>query len=482
MIKICITIVLCVFAHISTGQIHQTLNTTYDQYRVDEIKSKRFKSDEIYQELSMYQNNSLIQVEEVSRSMGNKPIYLVALGQGDIKVFLWSQMHGNESTATMALMDILRFMSADDQLNDLRNQILSQIKIYMIPLLNPDGGDRFERRNNLGVDLNRDAVRLQTPEAKILMETRNRLDADFGFNLHDQSRRNGVGRTGKPASISYLAPAFNYEKEMNKNREDAMRVISVMIYTLNQYIPGQIGKYSDEFEPRAFGDNFQKLGTRTILIESGHTYNDEEKQHLRKMNYLSIMEALNAIANNTFQDVSTDAYDQLPFNKGNMVDLVIRNIDYLLEGKRYLIDIAFTRSEVKDQNGNVHYVRKISDVGDLRTTFGYIELDAKELELNWGKASKKVLDSSDKLTGKKISELVTQGMHTVIVRTLSEQDKFKFLDQINVLPNGSQLQNRLDYGSSPSFYLSKGNEMIYYICNGKAWDIEAGSMQEVKEQ
>jgi hypothetical protein len=468
--------------HISTGQIHETLNTTYDQYRADDIKTKRFKSQEIYEELSKYQNSSLIEVEEVSRSMGDKPIYLVELGKGDTKVFLWSQMHGNESTATMALMDILRFLSADDQLNDLRNLILSQIKIFMIPLLNPDGGDRFERRNNLGVDLNRDAVRLQTPEAKILMETRNRIHADFGFNLHDQSRRNGVGRTGKPASISFLAPAFNYEKEMNENREDAMRVISVMINTLNQYIPGQIGKYSDDFEPRAFGDNFQKLGTRTILIESGYTYNDDEKQHLRKMNYLSIMEALNAIATSSFHDVPTAAYDQLPFNSGNMADLVIRNIDYPLDGKRYLIDIAFERNEVKDQSGNVHYVRRISDIGDLSTTYGYIELDADNLELNWGEAYKKVLDSSAKLTSQRINNLVTQGIQTVFVRTLSEQDKFKNMDQIRILGKVGEVNKGLDYGSNPSFYFLKGTELKYYICNGKAWKIEGESMHEIKEE
>ena len=482
MSKLYITIALFIFAHITTGQIHEILNTSYDQYRVAEIKTKRFKSEEIYEELLQYQSSSLIHIEEVSRSMGDKPIYLVELGKGDIKVFLWSQMHGNESTATMALMDILRFLSADDQFNDLRSQILSQIKIFMIPLLNPDGGDRFERRNNLGVDLNRDAVRLQTPEAKILMETRNRIHADFGFNLHDQNRRNGVGRTGKPASISFLSPAFNYEKEMDENREDAMRVISIMINTLNQYIPGQIGKYSDDFEPRAFGDNFQKLGTRTILIESGYTYNDDEKQHLRKMNYLSIMEALNAIATGSFQDVPTTAYDQLPFNNGNMADLVIRNIDYQLDGKRYLIDIAFERNEVKDQGENVHYVRRISDVGDLSTTFGYIELDAENLDLNWGASYKKVLNSSEKLTDQKVNELVTRGINTVFVRALSEQDRFKNLDNIHVLQSGKEVNKRLDYGSNPAFYLSKGKDFKFYICNGKAWKIEGGTMHEVKEE
>ena len=44
-----------------------------------------------------------------------------------------------------------------------------------------------------------------------------------------------------------------------------------------------MGRYSDEFEPRAFGDNIQKWGTNTILIESGGIFGDEEKQYLRKL-------------------------------------------------------------------------------------------------------------------------------------------------------------------------------------------------------
>ena len=34
----------------------------------------------------------------------------------------------------------------------------------MVPMLNPDGAERFQRRNAQGIDINRDALLLQSPE------------------------------------------------------------------------------------------------------------------------------------------------------------------------------------------------------------------------------------------------------------------------------------------------------------------------------
>ena len=55
-----------------------------------------------------------VRVDEVGRSFLNREIYQVEWGKGPIKVFLWSQMHGDESTATMAIFDILNFFDSDE--------------------------------------------------------------------------------------------------------------------------------------------------------------------------------------------------------------------------------------------------------------------------------------------------------------------------------------------------------------------------------
>ncbi len=48
-----------------------------------------------------------------------------------------------------------------------------------------------------------------------------------------------------------------------------MLVIADMYQTCQSFLPQQIGLFDDEYEPRAFGDNFQAAGTSTILIEAG---------------------------------------------------------------------------------------------------------------------------------------------------------------------------------------------------------------------
>jgi len=44
---------------------------------------------------------------EIGKSYLGKPIYKMSVGIGNIKVLAWSQMHGNESNGTLAMLDLL---------------------------------------------------------------------------------------------------------------------------------------------------------------------------------------------------------------------------------------------------------------------------------------------------------------------------------------------------------------------------------------
>ena len=234
-------------------------------------------------------------------------------------------MHGNEPTATQAIFDILNFLASPDQGTEKR-AILESVRLHFLPMLNPDGAEVFARRNALGVDINRDALRLQSPEGRTLKGVRDSLEAEFGFNLHDQSTYYNAERTSKPATISYLAPAYNYEKEINTVRANAMKVIGYMNGILQKYAPGQVGKYNDDFEPRAFGDNIQKWGTSAILIESGGYPEDVEKQEIRKLNYVSILSAIYTIATGSYEKMTLEGYESIPENDRKLFDLKILHL------------------------------------------------------------------------------------------------------------------------------------------------------------
>ena len=114
-------------------------------------------------------------------------------------MLLWSQMHGDEPTATAALFDIFEFLRRHRQDPTVRD-ILSSLTLYFVPMLNPDGAERFQRRNAQSIDINRDALRLQTPEGRTLKAVRDRFQPRIGFNLHNQAWRTSAGRRGRRLS------------------------------------------------------------------------------------------------------------------------------------------------------------------------------------------------------------------------------------------------------------------------------------------
>ena len=195
------------------------LDSSYKNFREESLTKRRFKHSDIKPLIENLSNNNLFTVNLLGNSVQGREIYLISLGTGKIKVFLWSQMHGDEPTATMALFDIFNFFSDSTQFKDFKNEVLSKLTLYFIPMVNPDGAEVFERRNAFQIDINRDAEKEQSPESKILKETFDSLKADFGFNLHDQSIYYSAGRTSKSAAISFLAPATNFENTINPVRK-----------------------------------------------------------------------------------------------------------------------------------------------------------------------------------------------------------------------------------------------------------------------
>ena len=53
-----------------------------------------------------------LHVEELGRSVQGRSIHLLTLGRGPRRILLWSQMHGDEPSATPALLDLAGFLLA----------------------------------------------------------------------------------------------------------------------------------------------------------------------------------------------------------------------------------------------------------------------------------------------------------------------------------------------------------------------------------
>jgi len=320
-----------------------------------------------------------LSVTDVGRSIQGRPIRAVAFGTGPVTVLLWSQMHGDESTATMALADLISwFASSEPEYASLRNALASKLKIVMIPMLNPDGAELFQRENAVGVDVNRDARNLATPEARALKALRDSINPAFGFNLHDQNARTLTGNNGNQVAIALLAPAADEDRAYGPTRTTARLVASVIASVLKAEIPGRLAKYNDAHEPRAFGDLMQQWGTSTVLIESGAMPGDAEKQRLRQVNVIAILSALNAMADGSWRNADPDAYESIPANSRSAVDLLVRGGSLVLPGAAPVrVDVALNYEEPVARREP-----RVREVGDLARVSALDTLDVNGMYLH----------------------------------------------------------------------------------------------------
>ncbi len=281
-------------------------------------------------------------LEEVGRSVQDRPIHLVTLGTGPRRVLLWSQMHGDEPSATPALLDVASTLLESDAAE--ARAILEGLTLIVVPMLNPDGAQRYGRRNAQAIDINRDALALSTPEGRLLKAVRDRFQPELGFNLHDQNRRTTVGDTGVLSTVSLLAVAGDREGTLTPGRARAKRVCSAIARALQTFVPGGVGRYDEDWNPRAFGDNVTAWGTAVVLIESGGVPAGRPLTDLTRLNYVALLAALHGLVRDDLAGETPDLYEGLPRNQDNLWT------DVLLEGGRvwqpgagepYRADVAF---------------------------------------------------------------------------------------------------------------------------------------------
>ena len=472
-----LVLILCLFIVFSGfGQgkdFTSSLYSTYDKYKEPSLGKRRIKHKDIQPLINKLSTNSKFKVSVIGKSIEGRNLSLISIGTGQTDVFLWSQMHGDEPTATQAIFDIFNFLTNDDFKIEKEN-ILKNLRLHFLPMLNPDGAQIYQRRNTLGIDINRDALSLQSPEGRTLKRVRDSLSADFGFNLHDQSTYYNAERTDKPATISYLAPAFNYEKDINEVRANAMKVIVFMNNIIQKYAPGQVGRYNDDFEPRAFGDNIQKWGTSTILIESGGFQNDIEKQEIRKLNYVSILSAIYTIAKGNYKVISIKEYEKIPQNDRKLFDLKIIGVTYNLLDKDYKIDLGINHLEADNEdNTNFYNIGRIIDQGDLSTYYGYNTFDASDYSIVEGTVYPETLKSESEISNIDIFKLLQSGYTYLRMEELPEE-KNEIAVPIHLISTNYDVSKlNINLGANPTFLLQKNNVIEFAVINGYLINLKA---------
>ena len=387
-----------------------------------------------------------LSVRCVGESAEGRDITLLTIGIGPTKVFMWTQMHGDEPTHTAVLFDLLNFLLLAND-DETAQTILSETTLYMLPLVNPDGAERNTRHNAQGVDLNRDALRQETVEGKLLLSLAKELQPDFAFNLHNQNARTAVAKTNNSAAVSLLVPPCDAEDSQLPHVIEAKHVASRMVEEIAQHAPHEISRYDVDFMPRAFGEAVQQSGAATILVEAGYWNSgkgDTEKGgDMVELHFACICAALLSIAKSDYPNADIALYENLPglapqwLFEGMITKTKIEN------GLGYtpiLADIGFHSDRYLMETPGIP-VARIEEIGDLHVRAAKREFDGKGTSCLPGAITlSKELTPQRLLSLEDQQSLVKQGITTAIgLIDLSDAEQVEHFVELSSKPQSKDL-------------------------------------------
>ena len=353
----------------------------YHSFQETSIKGRRISEDTWENLILKWKKEAIFTINELGTSEEGRPIREIIFGKGPIKIALWSQMHGDEATATMAIADILLFLSQKNtEFVEFRKKLHQNLTIHILPKLNPDGAERWQRETALGIDMNRDAQTLFTKEAQILSKWADKIQPLFAFNLHDQNRLYSAGNKAQQTQIAFLATPGDEKRTWTKSRTRAAKLANRLIRQIKPYLENKIAKWTDEYERRAFGDTFQSRGYGLLLIESGGAGWDLEKQSLRKHNACMLLDAFYAIAENKWQEENTLFYEELPVNEKSIADIKIKQAALSTDSSKRA-DLLFKLKETPGSGQKIDYQWVLEDIGDMSHIHGLIEINGEKFQL-----------------------------------------------------------------------------------------------------
>lgn len=337
--------------------------------------------------LDRYKNKIEITFPGISEN--GKIIPLIKIGTGKKVILAWSQMHGNESTTTKAIFDLLKFLTHKKFFKAEVEKFLSNNSLYIFPILNPDGAKLYTRENFNGVDLNRDAQNLSQSESRCLRQIFDRLKPQLCLNMHDQRSIFGL-ENGNPATVSFLSPAADPDRSITKARKTAMEHIVRMERYLQNFIPAQVGRFDDNFNMDCVGDTFQMLEVPTILFEAGHYKDDYKREKTREFIFYALFALLGF--NRETESLDFEDYFQIPENQNNYRDIILTNVK--VSQKLELNDVSIQYAE-RLEDEKIVFDPIVDLVGNLKNYYGHVKIDKKGSKIK--RAIDKYLNPGDKI-------------------------------------------------------------------------------------
>ena len=91
----------------------EQLFNEYPKYKVEGFSNKKVEPEFLQKRLGQVLSKApdFFDTQVLGYSVEGRPIRMVSVGNGKVNILMWSQMHGNESTATRSIVDLLSFFA-----------------------------------------------------------------------------------------------------------------------------------------------------------------------------------------------------------------------------------------------------------------------------------------------------------------------------------------------------------------------------------
>jgi hypothetical protein len=347
----------------------------HEAYSLPGLTRRRFTHPELWTLLgTLVDEAGELEREEIGRSAEGRPLYAVRFGRGPARVLLFSQMHGDEPSHTMGIADLLSYFAREPDDERVR-RVAEGVTAVFVPMLNPDGAERFVRTNAQGVDVNRDARAFATPELRALRGVVERFRPEWVLNLHDEDVRKRVGKTDRLVALALLSNPATPDLEDDEGRVRGKRLCGAILRAAGPLVEGHAARFPDAYHPAGSGEYTRHQGASTVLVECGFWPDDPEKQYLRKVSFAALLGALEAIADGSWADEPADALDRLEEADSDVMDLVIRGGTVVVPGvEPFRADVGADFDTPLELEGG-----KTAAVGDLADYAARANVDARGL-------------------------------------------------------------------------------------------------------
>lgn len=298
-----------------------------------EIKMERLDTyDELVKTLNQIEKSSqgTVTMEWYGPTIEGRDLPLAIIGTGPMAILIVAQQHGGEVMTSVAAVNAIKYLGSAG--NPEVKQILEKLTVLIMPRVNPDGGEVFQRRNADGYDINRDhnpanyPDNFRTFEAKTVRDIWEEYKPAIFLDLHHMGTRLPVNvnihRPVNAASHRPLVTPGDYPGwpgyEGREVQSLSKQIGAQMYETLEKMGIGEVELYSRgrassnaDISRNAFG----MLGSATQLVEirgQARSLGQKSSGYLIQLPYRSFMTVLISAADGSLFEIDPADYEVIP--------------------------------------------------------------------------------------------------------------------------------------------------------------------------